>query len=235
MKKIAILQSNYIPWKGYFDLINMVDVFVIYDEMQYTRRDWRNRNKIKTAQGSQWLSIPVEVKGKYSQKIRETKIGDKSWAMKHWRSIVQNYAKSVYFKEYKDIFEDLYKNMEKENYLSEINYTFIKVISEILGIDTKIIWSNDLNIIEGKTERLVDICEKLDGTTYLSGPSAQNYIDESLFLKAGITVEWMDYNGYPEYSQLYPPFEHGVTILDLIFNTGKEANKYMKSFNNDTI
>jgi hypothetical protein len=129
MKKIAISQSNYIPWKGYFDLINSVDEFTLYDDAQYTRRDWRNRNKIKTPQGLQWLTIPVDVKGKYFQKINETKISDKGWGVKHWQQIKQNYAKAKNFKKYKDIFEELYLSC-KEEYLSEINHKFIIAINQ---------------------------------------------------------------------------------------------------------
>ena len=107
MKKIAILQSNYIPWKGYFDLINMVDEFVLYDDVQYTHRDWRNRNKIKTSHGLKWLTIPVRQE-RFEQKIIETKVIDKRWNTKHWKSLVQNYSKAKYFNEYKYIFEELW-------------------------------------------------------------------------------------------------------------------------------
>lgn len=230
MKKVAILQSNYIPWKGYFDLINMVDVFVLYDDMQYTRRDWRNRNKIKTAQGTQWLSVPVVVKGKYFQKIDETKVSDKSWAVKHWRSIVQNYSKTRYFEDYKDKFEALYLSMQEEEYLSNINYRFIININEILGIKTEILWSSDFELAEGKTERLMNICRDLEAGEYISGPAAKDYMDISIFDEAGIKVSWMDYSNYAEYNQLYPPFEHSVSILDLIFNEGPNIYQYMKSF-----
>lgn len=229
MKKIAILQSNYIPWKGYFDLINIVDEFVIYDDMQYTRRDWRNRNKIQTAQGLQWLTIPVEVKGKYLQKICETKICEKDWNEKHWQTIVQNYTKSKYFKEYKDIFEELYLNCNEE-YLSQINYKFIVAINQILGIGTKMRTSSEFELVEGQTQKLLGICKQCGADTYLSGPAAKNYFDEELAKKENIKVEWMDYSDYKEYKQLYKPFEHGVSILDLIFNEGTDAKKYMKSF-----
>jgi len=229
MKKIAILQSNYIPWKGYFDLINMVDEFVLYDDMQYTRRDWRNRNKIKTPNGLLWLTIPVEVKGKYFQKINETKISEKDWAKKHWQTIALNYAKTKYFKEYKDRFEELYL-LSDEEYLSQINYKFILVINEILEINTKIRWSSEFDLIDGQTERLLGICKDCQADIYISGPAAKDYFDEELAEKEGIHVEWMDYSEYPEYSQSYPPFEHGVSILDLIFNEGPHAATFMKSF-----
>ena len=229
MKKIAILQSNYIPWKGYFDLINMVDEFILYDDMQYTRRDWRNRNKIKTSQGLQWLTLPVEVKGKYYQKINETKISDKGWGRKHWKSIVLNYSKSKHFKEYKEIFEELFLNLD-ETYLSLVNYEFIKTINKILDIKTRLRWSSEFDLADTKNERLLEICKDCKADIYLSGPAAKNYLDEKMFAAEGIGVEWMDYSGYPEYNQLYPPFEHGVTILDLIFNEGSNAVKFMKSF-----
>jgi hypothetical protein len=228
-KKIAILQSNYMPWKGYFDLINLVDEFIIYDDMQYTKRDWRNRNKIKTPQGLKWLTIPVEVKGKYYQKINETKISNQAWGENHWMQIVQNYKKTPYFKEYKAIFEELYLNSNEE-YLSNINYNFIKVINHILDIKTKIKYSSDFDLVDGKSERLLGICKDCNADIYLSGPAAKGYLDEKLFEEEGIKVQWMDYSNYPTYNQLYPPFEHSVTILDLIFNEGSNATKFMKSF-----
>lgn len=229
MKKIAILQSNYIPWKGYFDLINMVDEFVLYDDMQYTRRDWRNRNKIKTPQGLQWLTIPVEIKGKFFQKINETKVSEKDWGKKHWQSILRNYSKAKYFKDYKNIFEELYLACEEE-YLSQINYKFIITINEILGIKTKLSWSSEFELVDGQTEKLLGICKDCHADIYLSGPAAKDYFNEDLAKQENIKVEWMDYSGYKEYEQLNPPFEHGVTILDLIFNEGQNTRSFMKSF-----
>lgn len=230
MKKVAIVQSNYIAWKGYFDMIAMVDEFVLYDDVQYTRRDWRNRNKIKTPNGLLWLTIPVEVKGKYYQKINETLISDNNWAKAHWASISQFYSKAPYFKEYKDVFEEFYMNVE-EQYLSKVNHSLISIINNILGIKTKLTWSSDYSLVEGQTERLLGIVQQAGGTEYISGPLAKDYMDESLFDAVGIKVTWMDYSGYPEYNQQYPPFEHGVSILDLIFNEGPNAAKFMKNVN----
>jgi hypothetical protein len=205
----------------------MVDEFILYDDVQYTKNDWRNRNKIKTKQGIQWLTIPVRRK-KISQLIKDSKVQDKRWSKKHWTAIKQTYSKALYFKEYKDIFEELYLNNEEE-YLSQINYKFIVAICKILGITTKIRWSSEFNLIDGQTEKLVGICKDCNANVYLSGPAAKNYFDEDLAKKENIKVEWMDYSDYPEYNQLYPPFEHGVTILDLIFNEGSNAIKFMKS------
>ncbi|NOR58652.1 MAG: hypothetical protein GQ474_09035 [Sulfurimonas sp.] len=229
MKKVAILQSNYIPWKGYFDLINMVDEFILYDDMQYTKRDWRNRNKIQTPQGLKWLSIPVEVKGKYFQKINETKVSEINWAEKHWGTIKQNYSKAKYFKDYKDIFEKLYLNCSEE-YLSQINYKFIVAICKILGITTKIRWSSEFELVDGQTEKLLGICKDCNADVYISGPAAKDYFDNELAEKENIKIEWMNYSGYEKYNQLFPPFEHGVTVLDLIFNEGPNATTFLKSF-----
>lgn len=227
--KAVILQSNYIPWKGYFDLMNMADVFVIYDEVQYTKNDWRNRNKIKTANGLTWLTIPVKQE-RLSQRIIDTQVHNNDWRKKHWNSISMSYSRAAYFKQYRSNFEQLYLN-SAETYLSRINYDFFVVINEILGINTKLVWSNELALVEGKSERLVDLCKKVGADEYISGPAAQNYLQTDLFEKEKIRVSWMDYSGYPEYRQLYPPFEHGVSVLDLIFNEGPDASLFLKSFN----
>ena len=225
-KKVAILQSNYIPWKGYFDLINMVDEFILFDTVQYTKNDWRNRNKIKTMNGPMWMTIPVRQEN-LSQLIVDTKTSDELWAKKHWKSLVQNYSKAKYFKDYKDVFEEFYLNSEEE-YLSQINYQLITTINTILGIKTKIRWSDEFELFDGQTEKLLGICKQCNASGYISGPAAKDYFDEGLAKQEKIQIEWMDYSGYPEYNQLFPPFEHGVSILDLIFNEGPNARKFMK-------
>ncbi len=225
--RVAILQSNYIPWKGYFDIINSVDFFVIYDEVQYTKNDWRNRNMIKTAEGASWITIPASQKN-LSQKISETTVCLKDWNKKHLKTIQYTYAKASGYKEFRDFFEGLYVNVPSDN-LSEINTYFLKNICEVLDIKTTFINSSDLDLIEGKTERLVDICQKLNATSYISGPAAKNYLDVSLFHTSNIEVEWIDYSNYPVYPQLYGEFNHYVSIIDLILNTGKQANTFLKT------
>ncbi|WP_248723507.1 WbqC family protein [Seonamhaeicola sp. ML3] len=226
MKKIAILQSNYIPWKGYFDLIASVDEFIIYDEMQYTKNDWRNRNKIKTPTGVSWITIPVRVE-KLSQTINQTQISNNNWVTKHIKTLQANYAKAKYFKNHKDFVFDLYHQASKTSSLSEINFIFIENICNFLNIKTKLSFSTDYNLIEGKTERLIDLIKQSKGTSYISGPAAKSYIDENLFNDNNLNLEWMDYSKYKEYNQLYPPFEHGVSILDLIFNEGENSSNFL--------
>lgn len=230
-KEVAIIQSNYIPWKGYFNVIDRVDEFIIYDEVQYTKRDWRNRNKIKTPQGLSWLSVAVEVKGKYFQKITETKIAEESFKTKHWNTIVANYSKANYFKDYKDQVQELYRTCPTDT-ISSVNLHFIKAINKILDINTPISFSEDYprnpDYPEDPNFRLIDLCEQSGATKYLSGPAAKDYMDLDEFKKHGIDVEWMSYE-YPEYTQLHGEFSHYVTVLDLIFNMGPKAKEYMKT------
>ena len=227
-KRIAILQSNYIPWKGYFDLINSVDEFILYDTAQFTKNDWRNRNKIKTSGGLLWLSIPV--RHRFGQPIQDTVVSDSTWGRKHWRSLSQAYARAPFFKMYEPAFGELYEKCSAESNLSNVNFEFIKEVCAILGIKTTITWSRDYSLADGQTMRLVDLCKQLGGSEYLSGPAAKNYIEPDLFARENIKLTYVDYSGYPEYPQLHPPFEHGVSVLDLIFNTGPKAGTYMKTF-----
>lgn len=227
-KSVAIVQSSYIPWKGYFDLIDSVDEFVLYDDQQYTRRDWRNRNRIKTAQGPIWLTIPVQVKGRYHQKIQETTVSDPAWANRHWRTIEHAYGRAPHFDEHRDVLHRLYAECD-EGFLSDVNRRFLDVLCDLLGIRTRIVWSTDYEAEGAKTERLVSLCRAAGATSYLSGPTARAYLNESRFDDAGIELRFMDYSAYPQYEQLYPPFEHAVSVIDLLVHTGPAARSYLKS------
>jgi hypothetical protein len=211
-------------------MINSVDEFILYDDAQYTRRDWRNRNLIKAKDGLKWLTVPVQVKGKFEQKIKDTRVSNPSWPRDHWKTIVHNYAAAAHFKSFQAPLEKAYAECEGEELLSRINFKFLEVLCGILGIKTRLSWSMDYPLAEGKTQRLVGLCQSAGADRYLSGPSAKEYISVDLFQKAGIELNYMDYSGYPEYSQLHGAFEPGVSILDLIFNEGKDAVKFMKSF-----
>jgi hypothetical protein len=227
MKKVAIVQSNYIPWKGYFDMIAAVDEFILYDDMQFTRRDWRNRNQIKSPQGVQWLTVPVKVKGKYFQKIRDTEIDGTDWPEGHWRLLEQNYRRARYFDEIASWLEPLYRK-NTFTHISPMNRVFIEAICKYLGIRTLISNSWDYPLVDGKTERLAGLCKEARGTEYISGPAAKDYIDDRIFRDMNITLTWFTYDNYPEYPQLWGEFAHGVTILDLLFNTGTNAHNYMR-------
>ena len=226
-KKVAIVQSNYIPWKGYFDMIAAVDEFILYDDMQYTRRDWRNRNQIKTPQGLQWLTVPVQVKGKYYQKIRDTELAGSAWAHAHWKALELNYRRAPFFDQIAAWVEPLYIG-RSYTHLSELNRAFIEWICRFLRIGTAITNSWDYKLLDGKSERLADLCAQAGATQYISGPAARDYIEESVFGSMGIKLTWFDYSGYPEYPQLWGGFAHGVSMLDLLFNCGPDAPRFMK-------
>lgn len=229
MKSIAIVQSSYIPWKGYFDLIRSVDEFVLLDDVQFTRRDWRNRNVIKTADGPRWLTIPVISKGRYEQTIEETRIAA-PWAEKHWTALRINYAKAPCFRELAPALKELYDAASRESLLSRVNHVMITGVCALLGIATTIRWSREYSPSGSKSDRLLSICRAAGATKYLSGPSAASYIERDKFSAAGVTVAYADYSGYPQYRQLYGDFSHGLSILDLLFNEGLEALTYMRVF-----
>jgi hypothetical protein len=227
VKRLAISQSNYIPWKGYFDMIARVDEFVLFDDMQFTRRDWRNRNQIKTAQGLHWLTIPVQSKGNYFEPIKNIRVSEPGWAAQHWKTIRLNYAKAPYFADYAPQVEAWYEQAGKLELLSAVNHLFIQGICGVLGIETKLSWSMDYQIVDGKNERLISICQEAGATNYLSGPAAKDYVDEPVFQQAGVQVEWMDYSRYPVYEQRHGEFAHGVSVLDVIFNCGPAAPDFV--------
>lgn len=228
-KKIVILQSNYIPWKGYFDAMALVDEFVLYDDVQYTRRDWRNRNLIKTPTGLQWLTIPLQVKGHYRSKIRDMRVADRSWSKKHLHAIRHNYAKAGYYKDLFPFLEKIYEAAQGMEYITDINYLFLTTIKDYLGIATPLKYSHEYEYRSSdKNMRLIEICMAAGAKYYYTGPAAKAYIDVGLFQKYGIEVRWLDYSGYPEYPQLYPPFRHEVSIIDLLLNCGLESWRYLK-------
>lgn len=225
MKTVAVIQSNYIPWKGYFDIIHDADLFIFHDDLQYTKGDWRNRNRIKTDQGCRWLTIPVGTSE--NRLICDVEIQDHKWARKHWTTIQQFYAKTPYFQHYKPFFEEIFLQSEWAN-LSVLNQTIIQRIAvELLGIETAFQDSRDYKLSGQKQARLLELLTKAGATHYISGPAAKSYIDPASFIEAEIELIYKDYAGYPEYEQRFPPFEHGVTILDLLFNCGPETPDYI--------
>lgn len=228
MKRVAIVQSNYLPWKGYFDLIARSDAFVLLDTVQYTRRDWRNRNLIKTARGSSWISVPVESKGRYRQRIDEVRISSSTWARSHLDRIRAAYRDAPCYGEMKDWVEDLFlEEAARHEMLASLNQALLQSVCDRLGIETQLLRASELPDHSDPTQRLVGICRALGATHYLSGPSAAAYLDSTAFAEAGVELEWMRYPAYRSYEQVHPPFEHGVTILDLLLHVGDEALSYL--------
>jgi hypothetical protein len=226
---VVILQPSYIPWRGYFDQIRRADVFVFYDDVQYDKHGWRNRNRIKNQQGGQWLTIPVYNQSVVSEHvpIQEVLIDWKQpWNQRHWRALRENYARAPYFSAYAPWLEQVYQRHPDR--LADFTIPLTIEIAQRLGLGgTRFLRSSDLCVEGQKTTRLIHILKQLGATHYISGPSARSYIEEEQFQQAGICLEYMQYD-YPEYPQFYPPYDPNVTVLDLLFMTGPDAAQYFQ-------
>ena len=224
-RRVAVLQSNYIPWKGYFDIIHDVDLFIFYDDVQYTKNDWRNRNRIKTRSGAEWITIPAGDDGK--RLICEVELADSSWQAKHWRTLSQNYSRTPHFARYAGYFDDFYLGQRWSN-LSQLNQTLVRrIASEFLGITTEFADSRTFALAGQKQDRLLDLIAACDAKVYISGPAAKAYLDPQQCEAAGVELVWKDYGGYPEYPQRHAVLEHGVTVLDVLFTVGPDAPYYI--------
>lgn len=225
--RIAIIQSCYIPWKGFFDLIGRCDRYVTYDSAQFVKGHWHNRNRIKTAAGVKWLTIPVKTSGQLGQPIRDVEVSEK-WADRHWSTIKQAYKQTRYFADYAELIGSWYEQADKTENLSQINAIFIKGIASLLELTTTITDDTEYDFDGAPSEKVLAIVRAAGADRYLSGPSAKSYLDESIFAASGIAVDWMDYGPYKPYPQLHGAFDHAVSSLDLLFNTGPEAISYFR-------
>jgi hypothetical protein len=225
--RISIIQSCYIPWKGFFDLIGQCDEYVIYDRMQFVKRHWHNRNRIKTTNGIEWLTIPVVTKGRFNQAIDEVMI-EKPWADKHWRALELAYRRAPFFDLLAPVVRTWYEQADKQARLTDVNELFTREIAQLLGLRTRIVRDTAYPADGVKTARLLAIAQAAGANSYLSGPSARTYLDEALLAAGGVTAEWMSYDGYPEYPQLHGGFEHAVSVLDLLFHTGPDAPRFVR-------
>ena len=225
MKRVAVLQSNYIPWKGYFDMIHDVDLFIFYDEVQFTKNDWRNRNLLIMNGEPRWITVPVG--DSIHRKIEEVKINNAVWQKKHYHTIEMNYGRSPFYKKYIDFFHHVY--MEKKwEYLYQLNRYLIEHISyDFLKIKTKFDDSKNYFSYGAQNEKLLSLLQSAHTDIYVSGPAAKDYIVEEDYEKAGIQLIWKDYSGYPQYPQNASPFTHYVSILDLLFQVGEDAPYYI--------
>jgi hypothetical protein len=225
---VVILQPSYIPWRGYFHQIQKADLFIFYDDVQYDKHGWRNRNRIKTPAGPKWLTIPVASKGNVTEHrdIRDIQINwDQPWAASHWGSLQQSYRHAPHFADYAPMVEDWYR--QRPTLLADFTIATTIALARALGIaHTRFLRSSELNVTGTKTERLIQLLTRVGATHYISGPSAKDYLEEDRFAAAGITLEYMVYQ-YPEYPQLYPPYDPQVSVLDLLFMTGVEAGAYI--------
>jgi hypothetical protein len=230
--RVGVIQSSYVPWRGYFDFIAKVDTFVFHDDLQYTKNDWRNRNRIKAAQGTEWITVPVHYKT-VSQLICDTPIDTSTaWLSRHRQRIEASYRKAPYLADAMNILVDVAEVPCAT--ISQLNILLIRRVCAYLGIETPLILSSELALSGTKTDRLIDLLRKLKATAYLSGPSADAYLDKSLFEVHGIDLEYKSYD-YAPYPQLWGPFDGAVSILDLIANCGPQARAHIRSKSDDRL
>lgn len=223
--KVGIIQPSYIPWRGYFDFIASVDLFIFYDDVQYSKQSWRNRNQIKTISGPVWLTVPVY--DPHMGEIRNVQINNKvNWRKKQLRAIELAYSRAPFFQEYFDEFSAILSR--EEDSLCTLDIRLTHWIMEKLAIGTPTMLASDLGAQGSRTERLVDILKKVNASSYLSGPSASAYLDIPLLRINGIDVEYKSYE-YEPYQQLHGEFVSAVSVLDLLFNTGSDARSFLKS------
>jgi hypothetical protein len=224
--RVGVIQSSFIPWRGYFDFLASVDLFIFLDDVQYTAQNWRNRNQIKTSKGIEWLTVPVRHES-LSQLITETLIiKNTNWQKKHLTAWTSNYRSTPYF----DVIMELITGIrnEKFNTISELNIGLIGSISEYLEISTPTILSKEICLKGKGTERLINLLTEVGANTYLSGPSADQYLNKDLFKKAGISLEYKSYDYLP-YPQLWGEFVGNVSVLDVIANCGPDAKSLIRS------
>jgi len=218
--RCAIVQPSYIPWRGFFDLLSRVDLFIFYDDVQYDRRGWRNRNRVKTPRGPQWLTIPVHARRHMSISAVETV--NTNWPREHLATLTRLYDRAPHFEHYRSWLERVYAAPPR--LLADFTIALTIDIAGLLGIErTRTLRASELHAEGTKSARLVEVLEAVGATHYLTGPTAKAYLDVGLLAAAGISVEWMSYDHYPEYPQLYPPFDPHVSVLDLLFMTGDDA------------
>ncbi len=224
-RRVAIIQSGYLPWKGHFDIIHDVDVFVFLDDVQFTLRDWRTRNRIKTDRGPAWLTIPT---GSHrDQCIDEVRLTDSKWQARHWSTLRHVYGKAPHFARYQAFFEELYLGRTWDS-LSALNQHLTRTIAkDFLGIRTRFMDARPLGTHGRKTPRLLQILKRCEAEVYVTGPSTRSYLDVDLLAREGIQAIFKDFEGYPDYPQAHLPFEHKVSVVDLLFNVGPAAPDYI--------
>lgn len=224
--RVTILQPSYLPWLGFFEQMSRSDKFVLLDDVQFTRRDWRNRNRIRVKEGWMWLTVPVLQKNRFTQSIIDARTDNSvPWRRKHLESLRQHYCKSPYFEKYFPAWQSLYEKQYR--FLFDICLETIELINKELGIETPLLRSSEMNPSGDKAQKLLSICRELGATHYLSGEAGGNYIEEEEFSSQGIELEYQNYD-HPVYPQRYPDFVPQLSAIDLLFNCGEKSLTILK-------
>ncbi len=231
--RVGIIQSSYIPWRGYFDFIDSVDLFVEFDDIPFgSRGNWRHRNQIKTSRGPKWLTVPVNSKRELPIDQVLIDRSDSSWQKTHRRMLQKWLGDAPFFRDALEIWEE--GVAAASDTISQINHLLTRRICSYLKIDTPVVRAREYAVTGAKTERLINLLKKIGASIYLSGPTAGGYLEEKRFREAGIRLEFKSYD-YPPYPQLWGDFFGPITILDLIANTGGESRRFLKSLSPDGV
>lgn len=218
---LAVHQPQYMPWLGYFHKIANCDLFIFLDDVQYKKREFQNRNQVKTPKGAVWLTVPVITKDKFHQKINEVLIDNSTdWRKEHLKTLEHNYAHAKYYKDHIGFFRDLYGRSWDR--LTEISMAIISYTLSYLKINTPYRYSSEFQVTTQSTQRLIDLCKKTGADSYLSGPGGRSYMEEDMFKDSGIRLTYQNFE-YPAYPQLYGPFEPYLASVDMLFNCGPES------------
>lgn len=224
--RVCIAQPEHLPWLGYFDKMARSDVFVFLDTVQFKRRYFENRNRVRTSSGSTWVTVPVRAKGRYQQAIRDVEIDtDRAWQRPYWRTIEMNYRRAPYFPRYSAALEEIILGRSWTQ-LVDLNLALIRMGADAFGIGATCLNASALDVTGKATGLLVSICRRLGARTYLSGISGRDYLDEDVFRAAGIAVEYQEFH-HPVYQQLHVPFEPCMGFVDVLFNHGGEARSIL--------
>lgn len=218
---MVVLQPGYLPWLGFFDQLRRADVFVYYDDVQYDKHGWRNRNRIKTQTGPLWLTVPIRHRGEGFPRIVDVEIDSgMPWARKHLASIRQAYARAPFSARYLPALAEVLEH--KWERLVDLDIACAALMAQWFGLRRRVERSSTLGIEGRRSERLVKLCRYFGATKYVSGDAAKDYLDLALFTQHGIQVEWQQYV-HPAYPQLHGEFVPYLSALDLLFNCGDEA------------
>jgi hypothetical protein len=235
-KKVAIMQPTYLPWLGYFDLIDAVDAFVLLDTVQFEKQTWQQRNQLRTHKGLEWITAPVLIKGRFGQAIKDVELNDVTFVNKHLKQITHNYQKSKGFDRYFAEFSEIFQRAASRGSLCFLNVELIKWLCSKFGISTELVMASDLNAQGKRSELIVSILKALDSSAYVSPRGSADYItnDYPIFEKNGISIFYHSYK-HPEYAQAYKPFVSFACALDVLFNEGEKSKEVINSGREDLI
>ena len=229
VNRVVILQPSYLPWIGYFEQMERADQFVFLDDVQYTRRDWRNRNKIRTNEGWTWLTVPVQQKNLYTQLLKDTRIDNSTnWSKKHRAAIRFNYSNAPFFENYYPYFDSVYQ--KRWEFLLDLCYETTGYLKEVLKITTQTFKSSTISVEGGKADRILNLCQKMGATHYLTGGLAHDYLSGDNFSQKGVELEYQEYD-HPRYSQQYSGFIPNMSLVDLLFNAGDKSLDVLMNWN----